>query len=205
MFFLLQLFSYSQKWWCSTQKFNQIWVLQAKNEKKKNIWKTSSIIFLVTYLNYVYINLAIFPSIFSGSIENLKKHMILALFTFQCTILATYICVCKNPSFYFSLYFEGSPPTGYPYGVMWWGGRSPCICTFPCSHGKIFLMRWIRKIQKNKKERMEEMKIRGFFKFFLERFPVLVCSPLVGNALMLPPSCDPPSGEPTRMGTPPTT
>lgn len=29
-------------------------------------------------------------------------------------------------------------------------------------------------------------------------FPVLVCSPLVGNALMIPPSCDPHS-----YGTPP--
>jgi hypothetical protein len=36
----LQLFSYSQKWRCSTQKFSQIWLLQAKNENKnKNMEK----------------------------------------------------------------------------------------------------------------------------------------------------------------------
>jgi hypothetical protein len=35
--------------------------------------------------------------------------------------------------------------------------------------------------------------------------PILVCSPSVGNALGLPPLCDPPAGEPTHMGTSPTT
>jgi hypothetical protein len=62
--------------------------------------------------------------------------------------------VCKNLSFYFSSYFEGSPPTGYPYGVMWWGGEIPRYFYVPMFPRKDFLMRWIRKIQKNKKERM---------------------------------------------------
>jgi hypothetical protein len=35
--------------------------------------------------------------------------------------------------------------------------------------------------------------------------PILMCSPLVGNTLGLPPSCNPPSGEPTQIGTSPTT
>jgi len=55
----------------------------------------------------------------------------------------------------------------------------------------------IRKIQKNKKERMEERKRRDFYNL---EVPILVCSPLMRNALWLPPSCDPPSGEPTHMG-----
>jgi hypothetical protein len=60
----------------------------------------------------------------------------------------------------------------------------------------------IRKIQKNKKERMEERKRRDFYNL---EVPILVCSPSIGNTLWLPPSCDPPSGEPTHMGTSPTT
>jgi hypothetical protein len=43
-----------------------------------------------------------------------------------------------------------------------------------------------------------------FFKTFVE-VPILVCSPSVGNALRLLPSCNPPSGEPTHTGTSPTT
>jgi hypothetical protein len=35
--------------------------------------------------------------------------------------------------------------------------------------------------------------------------PIQVCSPMVGDALGLPPLWDPPSGEPTDMGTFPTT
>ncbi len=35
--------------------------------------------------------------------------------------------------------------------------------------------------------------------------PILVCSPSVGNTLGLPCSCETPSGEPTCMGTQPTT
>ncbi len=66
-------------------------------------------------------------------------------------------------------------------------------------------MRWIRKIQKNKKEGKnggkEKKRLFCFFRKHTWRFPVLVCFPPVGNALMLPPSCDPPSVEPTCMGS----
>jgi hypothetical protein len=41
--------------------------------------------------------------------------------------------------------------------------------------------------------------------FMYVEVPILVCFPSVVNALGLPPSCDPPSGEPTHMGTSPTT
>jgi hypothetical protein len=45
----------------------------------------------------------------------------------------------------------------------------------------------IRKIQKNKKERMDERKIRDFISIFFTyvEVPILVCSPLVGNTLGL--------------------
>jgi len=42
------------------------------------------------------------------------------------------------------------------------GGEIPRYFYVPMFPRKDFLMRWIRKIQKNKKERMEEMKRRGF-------------------------------------------
>jgi hypothetical protein len=61
----------------------------------------------------------------------------------------------------------------------------------------------IRKIKKFKKERMEERKRRDFVTD-LEVLG-LVCSPWVENALRLLPSYDPPSGEPTHMGTSHTT
>jgi hypothetical protein len=61
----------------------------------------------------------------------------------------------------------------------------------------------IRKIQKNKKERMEERKEKEIFMYVEVSIPM--CSPSVGYALGLPPSCDPPSGEPTHVGTSPTT
>jgi hypothetical protein len=64
---------------------------------------------------------------------------------------------------------------------------------------KYFLMESIRKIQKNMKER----KRRDFFKYV--KIPKLVCSPLVRKALRLQPLCNTPSGEPTCMGTSPTT
>ncbi len=102
--------------------------------------------------------------------------MILALFTFQCTILATYICVCKNLSFYFSSYFEGSPPTGYPYGVMWWGGGDPPV--FLRSH--VPKKRFFDEMDQENSEKQEGKNAW--------MFPVLVCSPPVGNALMIPPS-----------------
>jgi hypothetical protein len=41
--------------------------------------------------------------------------------------------------------------------------------------------------------------------FIYVEVSIPMCSPLVGNALGLPPSCDPPSGEPTLVGTSPTT
>jgi hypothetical protein len=67
------------------------------------------------------------------------------------------------------------------------------------------MMGHIRKILKNKKERMEERKRRDFFFTNLE-VPILVCSPSVSkNTLGLLPLCNPPSGEPTCMGTSPTT
>jgi hypothetical protein len=59
----------------------------------------------------------------------------------------------------------------------------------------------IRKIHKNKKERMEG-KIN---KITYMEVPILICFPLVENALKLLPSCDPPSRKPTCMGTSPTT
>jgi hypothetical protein len=61
----------------------------------------------------------------------------------------------------------------------------------------------IRKIQKNKKERMDEKRRRDLLHMW--RFPYFVCSPSVRDTLGLPPSCDPTSGEPTLMGTSPTT
>jgi hypothetical protein len=41
--------------------------------------------------------------------------------------------------------------------------------------------------------------------FMYVEVPILMCSSSIKNMLRLPPSCDPPSGEPTRMGTPLTT
>jgi hypothetical protein len=61
-----------------------------------------------------------------------------------------------------------------------------------------FLMEWIRKIQKNKKERKKEIVAHV-------EVPILMCSPLVRNTLWLPPSCHPRSGEPILMGSSPTT
>jgi hypothetical protein len=62
---------------------------------------------------------------------------------------------------------------------------------------KDVLMWWIRKVQKHKKERMEERKRRDFY-------TLLMCSSLFRNGLRLQPLCNPPSGEPTCMGTSPT-
>jgi hypothetical protein len=62
----------------------------------------------------------------------------------------------------------------------------------------------IMKVQKNKKERMEERKRRDFFLWYVEVPILIMCSSLFGNALRLPPLCNPPSGEPTCMGTSPT-
>jgi hypothetical protein len=57
----------------------------------------------------------------------------------------------------------------------------------------------IRKIQKKGKEwRKEKEEI-----FTDVEVPILVCSPSARNALVLPPSCNLPLGELTRMGTSP--
>jgi hypothetical protein len=62
----------------------------------------------------------------------------------------------------------------------------------------------IKRIQKNKKERKNGGKKTKRFFTYVE-VPILMCFPSVGNALGLPASCDPPLGEPTHMGTSPTT
>ncbi len=87
---------------------------------------------------------------------------------------------------------------------MQWG-RSRYVSTFPW---KDFLMGWIRKIQKIKKERMEERKRRvissSFFNFFYEcggsHTGVFSQEHPRATALV-----QPSSGEPTHMGTSPTT
>ncbi len=61
----------------------------------------------------------------------------------------------------------------------------------------------IRKFQKNKKERMEQRKRRDFY--IHGGSHTRVCSPSIENTLRQPPSCDPPSREPSRIGTSPTT
>jgi hypothetical protein len=77
----------------------------------------------------------------------------------------------KNLSFY----FEGSPTAEVPKVIMQWG-RSCYISMFPW---KEFLMEWIRKIQKNKKERKKEI-------VAYTEVPILMCSPLIRNTLMQP-------------------
>jgi hypothetical protein len=82
------------------------------------------------------------------------------------------------------------------------GGGAPSIFLHSHVLMKRFFDGQIRKIKKNKKETMEERKRRDFV-MDLE-VPTLVCSPSVGNGLRLLPSYDPPSGQPTHMGTSPT-
>jgi hypothetical protein len=62
--------------------------------------------------------------------------------------------------------------------------------------------RQMKKIHKNKKERMEGKKK---LKITYVEVPILMCFPLVENTFGLLPSCDLPSREPTCMGTSPTT
>jgi hypothetical protein len=95
-------------------------------------------------------------------------------------------------------------------------GESLLYFNIPMFPWKDVLMGWIRKIKKheekrgqirnvkkNKKERMEERKRRDFLSYV--EVPILImCSSLFGNTLRLPPLCNPPSGEPTCMGTSPT-
>jgi hypothetical protein len=55
-----------------------------------------------------------------------------------------------------------------------------------------------KKTTRLKEWRKEKEEI---YLFMSVEVPILMCSPTVENTLGLPPSCDPPSGEPTRMGT----
>ncbi len=71
------------------------------------------------------------------------------------------------------------------------------------SHGKIKGER-DRSGKFNKTRRKEWRKEQEDIFAYLE-VPILVCSPLVADALGLPPLWDPPSGEPIHMGTFPTT
>jgi hypothetical protein len=77
---------------------------------------------------------------------------------------------------------------------------------FPCSHEKIFWWDRSGKFKKHKEiflkktRRKEWRKEKEEISMYVE-VPILVCSPWVGNTLGLPPSCNPPSGEPTSMGT----
>jgi hypothetical protein len=114
------------------------------------------------------------------------------------------------------LYFEGSPPAEDPQGVKWWGRSRYILCSHvPMFPWKDFLMGRIKKMQKHKEERdrsgkfkktrkKEWMKEKEEISMYVE-VPILVCSPSVGNTLGLLPSSNPPSGEPTCIGTFPTT
>jgi hypothetical protein len=55
------------------------------------------------------------------------------------------------------------------------------------------------KLKKTRRKEWTKEKEQNFM--YLE-VPILVCSPLVGDALGLPPSCNSPSGEPTLWGPP---
>jgi hypothetical protein len=80
---------------------------------------------------------------------------------------------------------------------------------------KDFLMGLIRKIQKRKEVRDRSGKFRKTRRKDWRKekeeiltcleVPILVCYLSMGNTFWLPPSCEPPSGEPTHMGTSPTT
>jgi hypothetical protein len=99
---------------------------------------------------------------------------------------------------------------------MQWGDPR-YISTFPCSHGKS--LGWNREIQNTRRKQTDEEnskeqeaknggKKKKRFLILLNSyvdFRIREGSPSVGNTLGLPPSCDPPSGEPTHMGTSPTT
>jgi hypothetical protein len=94
-------------------------------------------------------------------------------------------------------------------------GEIPLYFYVPMFPWKEFLMGWIRKFQKHKEGRDKSGKFKKTRRkewrrekeqiFMYLEVPILVCSPLVGDALGLPPLCDLPSGEPTHMGTSPTT
>jgi len=86
---------------------------------------------------------------------------------------------------------------------------------FLCSHGEISgwdgsgkfkTTRRKRTNQKNsRKQEGKNGERRRRDLLCIWRFTYFVCSPSVWNTLGLPPSCDPTSGEPTLMGTSPTT
>ncbi len=95
------------------------------------------------------------------------------------------------------------------------GGDSVSLYFYiPMCLWKDFLMGWIRKIQNHKEERDRSGKFKKTRRkewrkgkkkeiFMYVEVSIPMCSPSVGNALGLPPSCDPPSEEPTLMWEPP--
>jgi hypothetical protein len=98
------------------------------------------------------------------------------------------------------------------------GGGDPVSLYFhiPMFLWKDFLMGRIRKIQNHEEERDRSGKFKKTRRkewrkekekeiFMYVEVSIPMCCPSVGNALGLPPSCDPPSGEPTLVGTSPTT
>jgi hypothetical protein len=95
-------------------------------------------------------------------------------------------------------------------------GEIPLYFYIPMFPWKDFLMGWIRKIQKHKEEsdgsgnfkktrRKEWRKEKEEIFYIHGGSHTRVCSPSIENTRRLPPLCDPPSGEPTGMGTSPTT
>jgi hypothetical protein len=100
--FFLQLFSYSQKWRCFTQRLSQIWLLQAKNEKEFCFWKTSFNILGCLLEPCVYKSDLFFVNFFSEYWKSQKAHDF-STFTFQCTILVIYIYIYEKTSLLISL------------------------------------------------------------------------------------------------------
>jgi len=134
MVFFWQLFSYSQKWRCSTQRLSQIWLLQAKNEKEFCFWKTSFNILGCLLEPCVYKSDLLFVNFFSEYWKSQKAHDF-STFTFQCTILVIYIYIYEKTSLLISLcILRDLLQQKIPRDL----GKSPYICTFPCSHEKIF-------------------------------------------------------------------
>jgi hypothetical protein len=80
--------------------------------------------------------------------------------------------------------------------MRWW--RSCYISMFACSGGKIF---FDGMDQENSKTQGGKKKKRFFFKYM--EVPILMCSPSVGNTLVLVPLCDPRSGENPLVWEPP--
>ncbi len=94
-------------------------------------------------------------------------------------------------------------------------GEIPLYFYLPMFPWKDFLTGWIKKIQKHKEERDRSRKFKKTRRkewrkereeiFAYLEVPILMCSPLVGDAMGLPLWWDNPSGEPTHMGTSSTT